>query len=51
MEFARRIGEQRPDLAARVASLATLYARLRFGPRASDQEIAALELEVRNLAV
>jgi transglutaminase-like putative cysteine protease len=51
MEYARRLGEQRPDLAARVDALAALYARLRFGPHASHQEITALEREVRDLAV
>ncbi|MEO8017073.1 MAG: transglutaminase domain-containing protein, partial [Pseudomonadota bacterium] len=51
MEYARRVSEQRPDLAARVGALATLYARLRFGPVADHHDIAALEREVRNLAV
>jgi hypothetical protein len=51
MDYARRIGAQRPDLAATVTAVASLYARLRFGPSASHHEIAALEREVRNLAV
>ena len=51
MEYARRVGAHRPDLAARIAALATLYATLRFGRDASHQDIAAFEREVRNLAV
>jgi transglutaminase-like putative cysteine protease len=51
MDFARRVGMQRPDLATRVASLASLYARLRFGPAETQADIAALEREVRNLPV
>jgi transglutaminase-like putative cysteine protease len=51
MNYARRIGEQRPDLAANVTAIAALYARLRFGPSASHEEITALEREVRNLSV
>jgi protein-glutamine gamma-glutamyltransferase len=51
MEYATRVGQQRPDLAASVTALAAFYTRLRFGPVASQQEIAALEREVRNLAV
>ncbi len=35
----------------RIAALASLYARLRFGRDASHQDIAAFEREVRNLAV
>ena len=51
MAYARRVGEHRPDLAARIAALASLYASLRFGRDASHQDIAAFEREVRNLAV
>ncbi len=51
MEYATRVGQQRPDLAADVSALATLYARLRFGPAASQQDIAMLEREVRDLPV
>jgi transglutaminase-like putative cysteine protease len=51
MEYARRVGERRPDLAERVNALASLYARLRFGPEASHHEVAALEREVSRLAV
>jgi len=51
LEYARRLGVQRPDLAASVGALATRYARLRFGPEASNQDIAELERDVRRLAV
>jgi transglutaminase-like putative cysteine protease len=51
MAYAKRVGQQRPDLAAAVAALAANYARLRFGPAASQQDITALEREVRKLAV
>ena len=51
MEFARRVGDQRPDLAAGVIALATRYARLRFGPVASVHDIAELEREVSRLPV
>jgi hypothetical protein len=51
MEYARRVGLRRPDLAERVHALAALYARLRFGPEASHHDVAALEREVSRLAV
>jgi transglutaminase-like putative cysteine protease len=51
MHYARRVGEQRPDLAQTVIALASLYARLRFGPDAGHHDVAALEREVRRLAV
>jgi len=51
MAYARRVGEHRPDLAERIAALASLYATLRFGRDASHQDIAAFEREVRKLAV
>jgi len=51
MEYARRVGAHRPDLAARIDQLATLYTRLRFGREASHQDIASFEREVRNLAL
>ncbi|HEV7608613.1 MAG TPA: DUF3488 and transglutaminase-like domain-containing protein [Steroidobacteraceae bacterium] len=51
MDYARRVSERRPDLAERVNALAALYARLRFGPVASLQDVAALEHEVRNLTL
>jgi len=51
LEYARRVGDARPELAGRVAALALRYARLRFGPSADSAEVAALEREVRTLAV
>jgi hypothetical protein len=51
MEFARRIGWHRPDLAERIEALASRYAQLRFGREASHQDVASFEREVRNLAV
>ncbi|HEU4591120.1 MAG TPA: DUF3488 and transglutaminase-like domain-containing protein [Steroidobacteraceae bacterium] len=61
IEYARRIGAARPDLAPQVAALALRYAKLRFGADAAPagardkarltREIAALEREVRMLAV
>jgi transglutaminase-like putative cysteine protease len=51
MEYAQRVGERRPDLAERVQTLAAQYARLRFGPVASHQDVVALEREVSRLAV
>jgi transglutaminase-like putative cysteine protease len=51
LEYARRVGTARPDLATRVLDLATHYARLRFGPAADAQAVATLERAVRNLAV
>jgi transglutaminase-like putative cysteine protease len=51
MEYARRVGAHRPDLAARIDALASLYTRLRFGRDASHQDVAAFEREVRNLGV
>jgi len=50
MEYARRVGAHRPDLAARIDALASLYARLRFGRDASHQDVANFEREVRNLS-
>ncbi|HEU4780235.1 MAG TPA: DUF3488 and transglutaminase-like domain-containing protein [Steroidobacteraceae bacterium] len=51
MEYARRVGEHRPDLAARIHALATHYTRLRFGRDGSHQDIVAFEREVRSLAL
>lgn len=51
LEYARRVGEARPDLAERVTALAQRYARLRFGPSADGAELHLLEREVRALAV
>jgi len=51
MEYAGRIAGHRPDLAARIDALASLYVRLRFGRDASREDIASFEREVRKLAV
>jgi protein-glutamine gamma-glutamyltransferase len=51
LEYARRIGAHRPDLAVRIDALASLYARLRFGRDASHEDVAHFEREVRNLAL
>ncbi len=42
---------ERPELAAVVASLATRYAQLRFGPAARHDDIVSFERAVRQLAV
>jgi protein-glutamine gamma-glutamyltransferase len=51
LEYAKRVGAHRPDLAAHIDALAQLYTRLRFGRDASHQEIVRLERAVRNLAL
>ncbi|HET7810020.1 MAG TPA: DUF3488 and transglutaminase-like domain-containing protein [Steroidobacteraceae bacterium] len=51
IDFARRVGALRPELAERVAALAARYARLRFGPGAKAAEIASFERDVKLLAV
>ena len=50
-DFARRIARARPELAARVETLAACYARLRFGRAADPSEIADFEREVRQFSV
>jgi len=50
-DFARRVAAARPDLGARMQSLASNYARLRFGPAANREDVAAFERDVRRLAV
>ena len=47
IDYARRVGHTRPDLAASVASLAGHYARLRYGPVANDADIAAFVRSAR----
>jgi len=47
MDYARRVGSLRPEIAATFAALAQRYARLRFGPVAAAAEIAALERDAR----
>jgi transglutaminase-like putative cysteine protease len=51
VDYARRVAAARPDLAPRVTELAARYSRLRFGPAADRDEIAAFEREVSRLAV
>lgn len=51
LSYARRIAVSNPDLAERVTAVAEHYTRLRFGPPAANEEIAALEREVKRLAV
>ena len=51
MSYARRVAAQHPHLADDVTALATRYTRLRFGAEAANEEIAALEREVRQLSV
>jgi protein-glutamine gamma-glutamyltransferase len=51
MNYARRVAGEHPRLAAQVMAVATRYTRLRFGPEAANEEIAALELAVNRLAV
>jgi hypothetical protein len=51
MDFARRVAQQRPELAERVNALAALYTKLRFGPAPSHDEVITLEREVKRLAV
>jgi hypothetical protein len=50
LDYARRIGALRPELAASVGELATRYAQLRFGPAANSDDIAAFERNVTRLA-
>jgi transglutaminase-like putative cysteine protease len=51
MDYARRVGALRPELAPHIASLAARYAQLRFGPPADTHQIAEFERDVRRLAV
>jgi transglutaminase-like putative cysteine protease len=51
MHYARRVGKLRPDLEPTVVALATLYARLRFGPESSHLDVIVLEREVNRLEV
>jgi transglutaminase-like putative cysteine protease len=51
IDYARRVGALRPELAASVAALAARYARLRFGPAAPSAEIAGFERDVSRFAV
>jgi transglutaminase-like putative cysteine protease len=51
MDYARRVGALRPELAPRVAALAAHYARLRYGVPAPHHEIAEFERAVSRLGV
>lgn len=51
LDYARRITVTRPELATVVGSLATQYARLRFGPAARHDDIVRFEREVSQLAL
>jgi hypothetical protein len=51
MTYAQRVAATHPHLASEVTALAERYTRLRFGPEAANEEIAALEREVRQLSV
>lgn len=51
LDFARRVAAEHPHLADEVNAVASRYMRLRFGPRAANEEIAELEREVRRLSV
>jgi transglutaminase-like putative cysteine protease len=50
MDYARRISQQHPQLAAQVTAIASRYTRLRYGDGAPASEIAELERDVRQLA-
>lgn len=47
LDYAERVAAQRPDLALPVRRIADHYARLRYGPPASDDALAALIAAVR----
>jgi protein-glutamine gamma-glutamyltransferase len=51
MHYAERVAAQHPHLAQDILAVATRYTRLRFGPEAANEDIAALEQQVRRLAV
>jgi protein-glutamine gamma-glutamyltransferase len=51
LTYARRIATQHPHLAAGVSAVALRYVELRFGRDAANEDIAALEREVRQLVV
>jgi transglutaminase-like putative cysteine protease len=51
LDYARRIGAARPDLAAPVRELARAYARLRFGATSPSKDVAGFERDVRRLNV
>ncbi len=51
LSYAQRVATSHPHLAEGVTAVAEHYTRLRFGPPAANEDIAALEREVRRLAV
>jgi transglutaminase-like putative cysteine protease len=51
IDYATRIAKARPDLAPAVTEIARRYSALRFGRDAANDEVEALEREVRKLAV
>jgi len=51
MDYARRVGVERPELAERVLALASRYTKLRYGREPSHRDIDEFEREVRIFAV
>jgi hypothetical protein len=51
LDYATRIAAARPDLAPAVTEIARRYSALRFGRAAANEEVEALERDVRKLAV
>lgn len=49
LDYARRVGRARPELAARIEAFAAEYAALRFGRSASRERVAAFEEAARRL--
>jgi transglutaminase-like putative cysteine protease len=47
LDFAQRVNQQRPELAAQVDSISGLYSALRYGRRQSDADIQRLQHTVR----
>jgi transglutaminase-like putative cysteine protease len=47
--YAERVGQSRPELAGTVSALAHRYARLRYGPKASAEELEQFRRAVRLL--
>jgi transglutaminase-like putative cysteine protease len=51
IDYTTRIAAARPDLAPAVMEIARRYSALRFGREAANEDVEALEREVRKLAV
>jgi hypothetical protein len=47
LDYANRIGAQRPDLAPGIKSINELFIALRYGNKGSKEQLAALRREVR----